>query len=182
MAISKEEKFANEMAELLFDKRGENGLNSFMTDKGNIVPLSYMLTVMGDQDHIDAIKKKIHDEILGHVTEFPREFKTNKDEKGKITFCYSSGIYDYASIIDEYIEDQYDELIEAQKAFDEVAASNARRERLQTNYRVVVLIERSEYDPKTGESTMSEESRSIVSICPELGIAEAVKYELVVNK
>ena len=179
MAISKEEKFATEMADQLLVMRGEDGYIDFMTDKGNIVPLSFIETILGDQEHVDNIKKKIHDEILGHVIEFPREFKTCINAQGTREFCYSSDIYDYATNIEEYIEGQYDDLIKATEAFDEATKSKARQGRLQINYRVVVSIERVEYDPETGESAMFEESRSIVSIVSELNTADQVKYDLV---
>jgi hypothetical protein len=173
MAISKEEKFATEMADQLFGMRSEEiSMNSNMViDKNKSIPVSFLLAIMGSDAHIEAVKKKIHDSLLEDITEFSHEFKTDGDGN----YCYDSDVYDYAYILDEYIEARYDDMIDVQNR----EAYKAKQDRLQINYRVVVSIERVEYDPESGSTEMHEESRSVVSISPELGIAEAVKWNLV---
>jgi len=103
--MTKEEKFANEMSELLFQMRTEdlNGLMIFINNTEQI-PVDFIDKIINDPVHFPQIKKRIYATLLEAVKSKPSDYI---NEKGN--FHYTHKIYDHAHIVDSYIQEMYNE-------------------------------------------------------------------------
>jgi hypothetical protein len=137
--MTNEEIFAGKMSDLLYQMRTESMSDMICFDKtGRIIPKEYCEKTVDDPTDSRIMHGRIYDEILHNVTNFPELFAT--DEKGEFTYCPDT--YDYANLIDSYIEEKYDK---------------ERQSRLQVRYKVWIEIERIEVDPLTGEDDYYDE-------------------------
>jgi len=133
---TKEVKFAKEMSELLFQMRIEDyeGETKEFTDR-----------ILDDVHHGKMMKNIIYLNVLEAANKNPKQF--DKDEKGN--YRYTADTYDFAYAVDTYVEDQYE---------------LERKARLIIKYKVKIVVERREVDPKDGKEEIFEIDNSVVAL------------------
>jgi len=103
--MTKEEKFAIAMSELLFDMRNEDLANTIvLDDDGNQIPVDFIDKILEDDNHQKVMKEKIRETIMNTFAWNPNSF--NKDDEGNYVYT-APNTYDYAYFIDDYIQAMY---------------------------------------------------------------------------
>ena len=106
--MNKFESFATAMSEQLFQMRCEYLVNHILfadSDYSKQIPLDFVDSILDEDIHIASIKERIRVEILEQVQQCPTHFK--QDDNGD--YLYSMEVYDYAYIMDKYIQERYEE-------------------------------------------------------------------------
>jgi len=100
-------RFAKAMSEQLFEMRGEDLQNSTLYHEdqhgdNQVISQEYIDSVLLDPAHSAAIKERLRVAVLADVQARPDEYDMNGSE-----YVYSGDIYDYAYLVDHYIQDEY---------------------------------------------------------------------------
>ena len=142
MAQTKEEKFASDMAQLLFEMRIESSYH--YGNDCEPVPDEYALKIIDDPKHIPLIKKRIYNSVLENVTRSPESFRGREEFEDPDGYYYTADTYDHAFAVDGYL----DELYEAECEAREKAEEAERQARVKVKFKVWVEVERIETDPE----------------------------------
>jgi hypothetical protein len=103
--MNKFERFAIAMSVLLFEIRIEDLNNSVLFDDDQEqIPSDFIDSILDDPEHQKQIKERLRLSVLEDVTARPDEYDMNGND-----YVYSGDIYDHASLVDHYIEEQYAE-------------------------------------------------------------------------
>ena len=93
---NKEEKFARENAEIIFQMR----IESWSLYENDVMPKEFIEDIVDTPEHAKDIKNLMYATILKDVTENPGEFQ--KDEIGNFTCDHT--MYDYGNVIEDYCQ------------------------------------------------------------------------------
>jgi hypothetical protein len=106
--MTKFEKFAQAMSELLFEMRCEDLVNMILfadVDETQQIPVDFVDSILDEDIHIASIKEYMRLGVLESVQQCPSHYQ--QDSNGE--FLYSTNVYDFAYLVDVYIKEQYEE-------------------------------------------------------------------------
>lgn len=105
------EKWAESMSDILYTMRAESDLSGAMLTTpttNNAVPHSFIESTVDDKEHIEKMKEIIRKDIVNHLKQCPSNYMNEKGE-----YEYQSDVYDFAYVIDSYIEQLYEDTKES---------------------------------------------------------------------
>jgi len=107
---TKEEIFAVAMAVLLFEMRVEDiDVSNLFDSQSELIPETFVNSITDDELQADTIRERIRDAILNDAKEKPSYFKLKHVNATNGEYMYSTEVYDYAYLVDEYIQEKYED-------------------------------------------------------------------------
>lgn len=144
--MTKEQKFAKEMSDLVFDLWIGSTYISYLNLSDTTlskISVEYANNIIDDPKHSRLIHGRMYDNILADIIANPNAFeKENKN----MEFCYSSDVFQYGKHINNYIHEVYEK---------------EKWKQLKTKYKIWIEIERIEYNPDTEDEEYFDDDNPI---------------------
>jgi hypothetical protein len=103
--MTKEEKFAEQMSDLLYELRSEDLNNTMLFDsEGQQIPVDFIDKVLESDIHKEQMKLWVRLSVLEGVQTVPSLYTNENGE-----YRYNSDVYDHAYLIDSYIQERYED-------------------------------------------------------------------------
>lgn len=150
-------KFAERMSEQLYEMRSED-----LPDGTVTFDEKFLNETLDNPEHVKNIKLWIERSIIAKLGEDPTAYLNDDGDD----YEYKYDTYDHAYLMDEYIQQQYDDKREA---------------RLEKKWKVWIEIERIETDPETGDEDYIDEEIPF-GIAYTDSLEDAIKLREEINK